>query len=296
MNLKRTLLLLVLALVHLPLAAHASDWDTDRCPSPPRWWWRFDGPRSDIAVKDWVIQPVGDAFRISFSLVNVGPATVEGGLTYTLSHTAVDSAGYRDPASLAPPDNARSLLGTEAMTHGALPTLRPGESIRVEGSARAFSLDANHILSVIFHDGEQVAVDPRSAPWYWLRILSPRKAPGALALARAATEPVSSSLAGYKARSVRLVLQNVSRSVLEAGTPITVIHGPSGSAGGYWGPDDIVDPHNPGNPYASFFREVLLQTQLERPLSPGEFLELDGVAHEPEGLTALQQLTVAVGE
>lgn len=297
MNLKRTLLLLVLVLVQLPVSAlAASDWDTERCPSPHPWWWRFDGPRVDIAVRDWNIQPVGDVFDISFTLVNVGAATLEGGLAYTLSHAAVDSAGYRDPAALAPPASARSLLGTEALNGGTLPTLRPGQSIEVRARARSFTRDANHILTVIIHDGVQVALDPRAAPWYWLRILSPRSAPGALALVRSEVEPVSSEVDGYQASRVSLVLQNVGRTVIEAGTPISVIHGPSGSAGGYWGPDDVIDPHNPGNPYASFFREALLEARLDRALNPGEYIELGGVAHEPEGLNALQQITVVVGQ
>lgn len=295
MNLKRTLWLLVLVLIQLPVAALASDLDTDRCGTPYPWWWRFDGPRTDIAVRDWNIQPVGELFDISFTLVNVGTATLEGGMAFTLSHAAVDSAGYRDPASLALP-NARSLLGTESLTRGTLPTLRPGERTQVRATARAFTRDANHILSVIFHDGAQVQVDPQPNPWYWLRILSPRSAPGSLALVRSAVEPVRSEFEGYRASRVALVLKNVGRTVIEAGTPISVFHGPSGSAGGYWGPDDVVDPNNPGNPYASFFREALLQSRLERALNPGEFIEIGGVAHEPEGLNAVQQISVAVGQ
>jgi hypothetical protein len=302
MNLKRTLLLLVLVLVQLPISAFASavnDWDTERCPTPYPlpfpWWWRFDGPRGDIVVRDWNILQVGDAFDVSFTLVNEGPATLEGGMAYTLSHAAVDSEGYRDPSSLAPP-NARSLLGTEALSGGTLPTLRPGQKVEVRAFARSFTRDATHILTLVFHDRGQVQIDPGPNPWYWLRILSPRSAPGSLALVKSAVEPVSSELEGYRASRVALVLQNVGRTVLEAGTPISVIHGPSGSAGGYWGPDDIVDPHDPGNPYASFFREALQQTRLERPLYPGEFIEIGGLAHEPEGLNALQQITVVAGE
>lgn len=302
MNLKRTLLLLVLVLVQLPvpaLAAAVNDWDTDRCPTPYPlpfpWWWRLDGPRGDIDVRDWNIQPVGDAFDVSFTLVNVGSATLEGGLAYTLSHTAADSAGYRDPTSLAPP-SARSLLGTEALAGGTLPTLRPGQKVEVRAMARSFTRDATHILTIVFHDGGQVQIDPRAAPWYWLRVLSPRSAPGSLAVVKSTVEPVRSELEGYRASRVSLAIQNVGRTVIEAGTPISVIHGPSGSAGGYWGPDDIVDPHDPGNPYASFFREALQQTRLERPLYPGEILELGGVAHEPEGLNALQQITVVAGQ
>jgi hypothetical protein len=303
MNLKRTLLLLVLVLVQLPVAAFAAavnDWDTDRCPTPYPlpypWWWRFDGPRGDIDVRDWNIQQVGDAFDISFSLVNVGAATLEGGLAFTLSHAAVDPAGYREPTSLAPPASARSLLGTEALDHGTLPTLRPGQKVEVRVSARSFTRDATHILTIVFHDGSQIQVDRQSNPWYWLRILAPRSAPGSLALVKSAVEPVKSDLEGYRASRVTLALQNVGRTVIEAGTPISVIHGPSGSAGGYWGPDDNVDPHDPGNPYASFFREALQQTRLERPLYPGEIIELGGVAHEPEELNALQQIVVVAGE
>jgi hypothetical protein len=294
MNLKRILLLVVLALVHLPGMARAAD--TEYCGTKWPFWWRYDGPRTDIVAKGWEIEPVGDVFRISFSLVNQGSATFEGGVRYVVTHAAVDHEGYKDPTSLAPPANARSLLGAEVVASGELPRLSPGQSAMVEASAQGFRTDANHILTVIVYDSGQVSADPSPTPWYWLRILSPRAIPGAVELLRAEVEPVSSSLEGYKASRVLLTLQNTSRTVLEAGTPISLIHGSSGSARGNWGPDDIIDPNNPGNPYASFFREALFEGRLERPLYPGEVIEVGGVAHIPEGFISLKQMTVSIGE
>jgi hypothetical protein len=250
----------------------------------------------DIAVKDWEIQPVGGHFRITFSLVNMSGAALEGGMPFTVMHTAVDPGGYKDPSSLAPPASMRSLMGAETVARGELPALRPGERTAVEAYAQGFGKDANHILTVIFHDGGQVRLEPQPQPWYWLRILSPRARPGALQFNRASVEPVSSFVKGYQASHVRIILQNVSLDVLEAGTPISLIHGNSDSAGGYWGPDDFVDPNDPGNPYASFFREELFQGRLERPLYPGELIEVEGVANVPEGFPSLQQMTVSVGE
>ncbi|HYI01506.1 hypothetical protein [Hyalangium sp.] len=298
MTLKRTLLLLVLALVHLPLVASANSLDTDECGTPYPFWWKYDGPHHGILVKDWNIQPEGDRFRIRFALINASAETVQGGMPFTVSHTAVDRAGYGDPTAQVPPANVRAVLGTEALAQGTLPTLRVGESTTVEAYAQRFHADANHILTVIFHDGGQIALsfDPQPQPWYWLRILSPSSLPGALELSRATVEPVSSSLEGYKANAVRLALRNVSGHVLEAGTPISLIHGSSGSAGGYWGPDDVVDPNDPGNPYANIFREVLSQGVLAEALYPGATLELGGVVHVPEGITTLKQITVVVGE
>ncbi|EPX61519.1 hypothetical protein D187_010138 [Cystobacter fuscus DSM 2262] len=178
---------------------------------------------------------------------------------------------------------------------GTLPTLRPGESTVVEAAGKLFREDANHILTLGFHDGDQSLLEPEPEPWYWLRILSPRANPRALVISESLVDPTSSKREGYTASLVQISLKNVSRIVLEAGTPISVIHGSSGSAGGYWGPDDEIDPNNPGNPYASFFRELVYRGRLEKPLSPGEVIQLEVEVNVPMGVTAIQQMTVAVG-
>jgi hypothetical protein len=298
LKINRILLLAALALIQIPLEARAaasSDGDTEYCGTPYPFWWRFDGLRSDIVVDNWEIVPVGESFRLAVTLVNRGTATFEGGMGFMLTHAAVDPAGYADPASMEPPASARAQLGAEALTGGTLPTLRPGERTVVEAGGRLFRKDANHILTLSFYDGSQVQIDPQPNSWYWLRVLSPRANPGALALTESLVVPTTSRREGYSASRVELSLKNVSREVLEAGTPISVIHGPSGSAGGYWGPDDTIDPHDPGNPYASFFREYVFQGRLDRALNPGEVIQVGGLVNVPEGFTAHQQMTVVVG-
>lgn len=294
------LLLVALALVQLPLAAHASayDGDTERCGTPYPFWWRYDGPRTDVVVTDWEISSAGESFKVSLTLVNQGETTFEGGMNFALTQAVVDARGYADPTALAPPSSARSLLGAESLAAGTLPTLRPGEKAVVSVEAKALVKDANHILTLTFNDGDQVAIEaePIPVPWYWLRILSPKATPGALVIQESLVEPVDSRLEGYKASHVVISIKNVGRIAVEAGTPIRVIHGHSGSAGGYWGPDDVIDPHNPGNPYASFFREEVYSGRLDRTLNPGERLELDTNVNVADGLTGLQQITIAVGK
>ncbi|MDC0709129.1 hypothetical protein POL68_11705 [Stigmatella sp. ncwal1] len=297
MKLNRMLWLVAFTLIQLPFEARAASQsgDTEYCATPYPFWWRYDGPRVDVAVKDWLIQPSGESFRISFTLVNEGTATFEGGMAFVLSHAAVDPRGYADPSSLAPPSNARSLLGAESLVQGQLPTLRPGERAVLTAEARAIAREANHILTLSFYDGAQSQGEPVRVPWFWVRLLSPRATPGTLVIQDSRVEPTDSRREGYSARRVQIAIKNVGRTAVEAGTPIRVIHGHSGSAGGYWGPDDIIDPNDPGNPYASFFREEVYSARLERALNPGEILELESNVSVPEGAVGLQQMTVAVG-
>jgi len=297
-KLKSMLLMALLALVTFPMAAQAMAQDdgyTVYCGTPYPFWWHFDGPRSDIIVRGWDIQQVGDAYAVTLVLTNQGTTTFEGGAGLAITHAAVYARSYADPSATTPPEDPRALLGTEVLTRDTLPTLRPGESATVRAYARSFSADANHILTVTFYDKGLIASEPVPVPWFWLRLLSPRDNPGALALAKATVEKAESDLRGYDASKVSISIQNVSRTVLEAGTVISVIHHNDGSAGGYWNPEDDINPNNPGNPYASVFQEVLAQLRLDQPLYPGQVVEVGGLMHVPTDSVTIQQVTVAVG-
>lgn len=293
LKLKSLLALALLALSYLPTGAHAAFDDIDRCPTPPPFWWRFDGPPRDLIAEDWRIEPVGEHFVVRFSLVNAGATTLEGGMSYTLSHAAVDALGHSNPASQRAPESARSLLGTELLTHSTLPTLRPGQRVEVSAYARGFHTNANHILTLSFYDGAQVQVP--DAPWYWVRVHSPSLAPESLRLARAAVNPEPTPWVGYKASRVELLVQNTGRAPLEAGTPIAVGHSNGASAVGYWDPENPWGPNHPGNPVATVFRELLYQGRLDRELAPGEYLHLEVVLLAPEGIDSIKQVTVSVG-
>lgn len=297
MQLKKIVQIAALLLLSAPFAASAYDSDTDYCGTPwPKWWWRWDGPRSQLEVQNWKIDSVDADFRASFELVNTGTTTFYGGMQYTVTHAAADPAGYENPAQLTAPVDARLLLGTEALAAGELPSLRPGQSVRVYTSPRAFRKDANHVLTVSFHDKDQQQFEPQPVPWYWLRVLGPSETPSALRVVQSSVTPVDSTRPGYTASRIRVVLQNTGRSIIEAGLPVLMTHGSAGSAGGNYSPDQPVDPNDPGNPYAIFFREALYEGRLERALLPGESLALDGTAFIPEAGAMIQQVTVEVGQ
>jgi hypothetical protein len=296
MKLKNIVPLVALLLLSLPVAANAYASDTDYCGTLwPKWWWNQNGHQSQIAVQNWQIQPVGLDFRVSFELVNTSSTTFYGGMEYAVTHAAVDPVGYADPARLTAPADAQALLGTEALTSGVLPTLRPGQAVTVYASPRGFQTGANHILTISFYDGAEVRLTPAPTTW-WLRVLGPSSAPSSLRLVENALTEVSSTRPGYRAYRVRVVLQNTGRSIIGAGLPLLMVHGSGGGAGGNYGPDQDFDPNNPGNPFAIYFREALFQGQLEQAMYPGATLQLEGTAFVPEQGTVLQQVSVEVGQ
>jgi len=294
LKLKSMLVWAALLLVSLPFAAHAM-MSEDGCDEYPKWWWKLDGKKSELIPQDWRIEPVGAEFRISFRLVNRGTATFEGA-AFTLTHAAVDPRGFENPGLSRAPADARALLGTEALTRGSVPPLRPGEAVMVEASARSFQTDANHILSILFHDSALMRFDPEPQPWYWLRVHGPSNLEGELRFSAGAVTPVGTTQPGYRASRIQVILRNESRNVLRAGLPILMAHSNGASAGGNYSPDQPVDPNDPGNPFAIYFREVLFEGQLSRDVSPGEFILVEGTAQIPEHVTTLEQVTVKVGE
>ena len=295
MKLKSILVWAALLLVSLPFAAHAMMGDGHCGTAYPKWWWKKNGLQSELVPEDWSILPEGADFRISFLLVNRGTATSEE-TAFTLTHAAVDPSGFANPGLLTAPADARSLLGTEALTTGTVPPLRPGEAVTVYARARYFRTDANHILSILFHDGAEMRFDPEPTPWYWLRVYSPSNLEGELRFSAGAVTPVGTTQPGYRASRIQVILRNESRNVLRAGLPILMTHSNAASAGGNYSPDQPVDPNDPGNPYAIYFREVLFEGQLVRDVSPGEFILVEGTAQIPEHITTLEQVAVKVGE
>jgi hypothetical protein len=297
-KLKKLFQLTALLFLALPFAAHAYDSDTEYCGTRwPKWWWQWDGPRSQIAVQNWSIDPVGADFQVSFSLVNVGTTTFNGGAEFSVRHSAVDPTASPDPARLATPTSAAFLLGSEALARVTLPTLRPGQSTTVSASVRGFRTDANHVLTLSYHDSAQVQIEPEPNPWYWGRVLSPSSAPGSLRFTSGSVVPVTSARPGFNASLVTMTVQNVGRSIIERGTPILVVHGNAGSAGGNYSPDqDPVNPNDPSNPYAIDYREIISQGQLSESLYPGQSLTVTGTAYSPIGKTAIEQVTVEVGQ
>jgi hypothetical protein len=297
MKLKSLLLLASLLFLSLPSSVHAYASDTDYCGTLwPKWWWNQNGAKSQVVVENWRIEPIGLDFRIAFNLVNAGTTTFYGGMEYAVTHAAVDPAGYANPAQLTAPADVDSLLGTERLTSGVLPTLRPGQAVTVYASARGFRTDANHILTVAFFDGGEVRIDPSPNPWYWLRVLGPSSAPSSLRVVESSATEVSSTRPGYRASRIRVVLQNAGRSIIEAGIPVLMVHGSSPSAGGNYSPDQPFDPNDPGNPFAIYFREALHSGQLEQALYPGQNLVLEGTAFIPVSGTMFQQVTVELGQ
>jgi hypothetical protein len=294
LKLKNIVVWAALLLVSLPFAAHAMG-DGYCGTAYPKWWWKKDGMHGELVPENWSILPAGADFRISFQLVNRGTATV-GGMAFTLTHAAVDPRGFENPGVFTAPSDPRALLGTEALTTGTVPTLRPGEAVTVYATARYFRTDANYILSILFHDGAQMRFDPEPTPWYWLRVYGPSNLEGRLRFSAGAVTPVGTSLPGYRASRIQVILRNESRDVLRAGVPILMTHSNAASAGGNYSPDQPVDPNDPGNPYAIYFRETLYEGQLVRDLAPGEFLMVEGTALNPEHITTLEQVTVKVGE
>jgi hypothetical protein len=294
MKFKSILLLAALLFLPLPQVAGAASIDTEYCATPyPKWWWNNDGLRGKLAVQHWRIEPVSTGFRIAFDLVNTGSTAFTGGMTFAVTHAAVDPVGYPNPASGAPPTDARALLGTEVLAQGTLPSLRAGEAATVYASARSFRTDANHLITVTAYDSGLVPAfdNPEPTPW-WRRILRPIITPGYIEAVDTTVEPVTSRLPGFDARRIRVTLRNVGRTALAAGMPVAMVHGNAAAAVGYWNPDDVVDLNNPGNPYAIFFRETLYRGRLERTLYPGESLTLEGTAFIPTGITTAQQVAV----
>jgi hypothetical protein len=297
MKLKSMLLLAALLFVQVPFAARASsaDNDLDWCGTThPGWWWGKKGQPGVISPENWRIEPVGPDFRIAVDIVNRGTLTLTGGMAYALTHAAVDPAGHSNPASGAAPADARSVLGTETLFQGTLPTLRPGESTTVYASARAFRTDANHILTVAFLDGNDGWSDPQPNPWYWLSF-DKEQSGVSLRPVASTTETVASTRAGYTASRVRVTLQNVGRANIDARTPILMVHGNAASAGGYWSPEDDKGPNDPGNPYAIIYREVLFRGPVGVVVRPGETVAVEGIAFSPEGTQTQKQIAVKVG-
>lgn len=294
MKIKSIVVWAALLLVSLPFAAQAMG-DGYCGTAYPKWWWKKDGLQGQLVPENWSIEPVGTDFRIAFQLVNRGTATFAGA-AFTVTHAAVDPRGFENPGVFTAPADPRALLGTEALTRGTVPPLRPGEAVTVYASARYFQTDANHIVSILFHDGAQMPIDPQPQPWHWLRVYSPSNLEGALRFSAGAVTPVSTSLPGYRASRIQVILRNESRNVLRAGLPLLMTHSNAASAGGNYSPDQPVDPNDPGNPYAIYFRETLFDGRLTRDLAPGEFLLVEGTALNPEHITAIEQVTVKVGE
>ncbi|WP_223645678.1 hypothetical protein [Corallococcus sp. EGB] len=292
------LLLAALFFIHVPLAAHADELDSPMCGTPPRWWWNKNGLFQKVDIRNWNIQQVGRGFQISFDAVNITDSIIDTGPVFTLSHAAVDPAGYRDPSSLTLPDDPTAILGTETLTQGRLPSLRPGQSvtIRAEAEASAFREGANHILTIAFLDHEQVRLvsAPEPTPWFWLRVLQPDERNAQLRTVATSLEPAPSRIPGYEARRVSVTLQNVGSVPLREGTPVAMGHASASSAGGIWSPEDDKGPNDPGNPYAIIFRTLPFRGVLDRALAPGGTITVVGTVYLPPG-PCIQQITVSVG-
>jgi hypothetical protein len=295
LKLKNIVAWAALLLVSLPFAAHAMG-DGYCGTAYPKWWWKKDDLQNQLNPQNWSIDPVGAEVRISFQLVNTGTTTFNGPVAFTLTHAAVDPRGFENPGVFTAPADPRALLGTEALTTGTVPSLRPGEAVTVYATARSFRTDANHIVTLSFHDGTQVQIDPQPNPWYWLRVQGPSGLEGKLRFTAGAVTPVGTTLPGYRASRIQVILRNESRDVLRAGLPILVTHSNAASAGGNYSPDQPVDPNDPGNPYAIYFRETLFDGRLSRDLSPGEFLMVEGTALIPDFNATIEQVAVKVGE
>lgn len=290
-------MLAALFFIHLPLSAQAQDISSPDCGTPyPKWWWNKDGLFGKVLIRDWNIQQVGRGFQITFDAVNITDGRLDAGLAYTVSHAAVDPAGYRDPSALTVPEDPRSLLGTEALVQGRLPALAPGQSVTIRAEAQAFREDANHILTLSFHDREQVRLvaEPVPVPWFWLRIHQPDTRDAQLRALTTSVEPVASRIPGYEARRVRVTLQNVGTATLREGIPVALAHGSASSSAGIWSPEDDKDPNDPGNPYAIIFRTIPYQGVLERAVAPEGTFTLEGTVYLPPG-PCIQQITVSVG-
>ena len=211
MRLRVLLLLAALFFIHVPISAQAQEIDTPMCGTLPKWWWNKNGLFGKVDIRNWNVQQVGRGFLITFDAVNITDSLLDTGPVFTLSHAAVDPAGYRDPSSLTLPEDPRSILGTEALVQARLPSLRPGQSVTLRAEAEAFREDANHILTFAIQDEEQVRFTAETGlvPWFWLRVLQPDERNAQLRAVATSVEPAPSRIPGYEARRVRVTLQNV---------------------------------------------------------------------------------------
>lgn len=314
----RGLLLAAALLLAVPLGAQAAPAPdgVDYCGTPyPFWWIPHDLP-GPVSVTDIKVEPVDGEYEVTLFLQNASTEFFEGGLPFVVSRAIVDASIYPDPASGQLPEHPGALLQAETIYADSLPALEPGAETSITLRVSDLGDGYNNLLTTTTYNPNSfdlicpdwwphrwwirrpVLVWPRPWPWPWPSPWPnpwpwpwpppPGPWPGPwyadfLELEDAVLDEVGSQYDGFEGRYVKLTYRNVSDHVLPAGTKVRLGHGSSGSAEGYWGPDDIIDPNNPINPYATFFRQTLAETVLEQDLQPGEALTLEGLAHSPVG-------------
>jgi len=298
MKVKNLLLLSVLLFAQWSTLASAADVDgIDFCGTPYPFWWTTNGQYGPHAVRDIAVEPYGADFLVAISVVNTSRVTTAAGTPFVLTQAALAPDTSRTPASLVPPRDPRALLGTHVVLRAELPSLAPGQSVRLRGIARGFQTGASHVLSANFYDDDVPYCGNGPRPW-WLRKLTPRGGrPEDIRVLESSVTQVSSRLAGYNAFRVAVTFAYNGQVPVPAGQTVRLVHG-KGSAVGYWNPEEPdPDGNDPGNPYAIVFRELLSELVLQRDLQPGTVLTVEGLAHMPQGAVGnVEMVTLAVGQ
>ncbi len=299
----RGLLLAAALLLAVPLAAQAAPAPdgVGYCGTPYPFWWVPHGPPGPVSVTDVKVAPSGSDFKVTLFLKNTSADFFQGGVPFVVSRAVVDANGFPNPGAGLPKD-PKALKHADTVYSNTLPPLKAGETTSITVTVKGYGSGYNNILSANIYgweDGDPICPDGWPFRWRLPRPTPPSPWPwysDFLAVADASLAQVGSQYPGYEARHVKLTYKNVSKQVVKAGTSVRLGHGSSVSSAGYWGPDQPIDPSNPINPYAFFFRETLAQTYLKQDLLPGATFTLEGIAHSPIGTDTLNFLTVTVGQ